>query len=186
MKKKLYSVFTALLMAALMVSEAVAGGFSIRTSLGSFLADVTAWGLPNSTKTGYTFTVNASGVASVICTNPGNNPVPGQSSPHVDGTDSQDIPPGQITKGGKVTTSLEAIPDLEAHPDLTAEAGGCPNSNWSAKVDFIYWQAAVFTVKNNTTGEETTYKYNCVTTRTGPAGDPNSTFDDGTVSCTPQ
>ena len=181
MKKKLYSVFTALLMAALLVSEAGAGGFSIRTALGSFLADVTAWGLPNNT--GYTFTVDASGVASVICTNNGGNQAPGQNYPHVDGSDTQNIPPSQITKGGKVTTSLEAIPDLEANPDIKWDLGGCPNQNWSAKVDFIYWQSAVFVVTNNTTLQKTTYKYTCETTRTGPNSTP-STFDDGTVSCT--
>jgi len=182
MKKKLFSVFTAILMAVLVVSEAGAGGFSIRTRLGSFLADVTAWGLPNNTD--YTFTLNVSGVASVLCTNKGNNPAPGQNSPHVDGTDTNNIKPKDILKGGKVVTTLEAKPDLELHPEMSGEEGGCPNSNWRAKVDFIYWQTAEFVVKNVTTGEETTYKFTCVTTRTGPNSTP-STFDDGKLTCTP-
>lgn len=182
MKKKLYSVFTALLMAALLVSEAIAGGFSIRTSLGSFFADVTAWGLPNNTD--YTFTLNASGVASAVCTNNGGNQAPGQNYPRVNGSDTNKITPQDILKGGKVITSLEAIPDLEANPtNISWDVAGCPNSNWSAQVDFIYWQTAVFVVRNSTTGQETTYNYTCVTTRTGPNSTP-STFDDGTLSCT--
>lgn len=181
MNKKLFSVLTAILMAVLVVSEVGAGGFSIRTKLGSFLADVTAWGLPNNTD--YTFTLNASGIASVVCTNGGGNNAPGQNFPHVDGSDTNDIKPKDILKGGKVVTSLEVKPDLELYPEMSGDAGGCPNSNWSAKVDFIYWQTAEFVVKSVATGEETTYKYTCETTRTGPNSTP-STFDDGTLTCT--
>ena len=181
MKKKLYSVFAALLMAALLVSGAGAGGVSIGSRLGSLIIDVTAWGLPNNTD--YTFTINASGIASAVCTNNGGNQAPGQNYPRVNASDANKITPKDILKGGKVITSLEAIPYLEEHPnDISAVDAGCPNANWSATVDFVYWQSLQLAITATATGQTTTYLYSCVTTRTGPNSTP-STFDDGTVSC---
>lgn len=183
MKKILYPLFSAILIAMLVVAPAGAGGVRITFSLKSLFADISAWGLPSSTD--YTFTLTASGVASVLCTNNGGNQAPGQNYPHVDGTDSKEIKPSKdFLKGGKVITSLEAIPELEANPVISWSDGGCANSNWSALVDFIYWQTAAVTITEKATDETTTYLYDCVTTRTGPAGDPASTFDDGTVQCT--
>jgi len=179
--KKLYTTLAILLITMLAISPVYAGGVSIKIGLGSLVADVTAWGLPSSTD--YTFTLTASGVASVVCTNYGSNQAPGQNYPHVDGKDSNDIPKNDITKGGKVTTSLEAVPYLELHPDISWDAGGCPNSNWNAKVDFVYWSSAAVQIVSVATGEVTTYKYSCVTTRTSP-NSTSSTFDDGTISCT--
>ena len=167
-------------MAMLLVSPAGAGGVRITFGLKSLVADVTAWGLPSSTD--YTFTLDASGIASVVCTNYGGNKAPGQNYPHVDGTDTGDVPQAP-TKNGKVTLSLEAVPFLEENPDISWDAGGCPNANWSARVDFVYWQTAVVQIVDTSTGKTTTYQYTCVTTRTGPNSTP-STFDDGAVSCT--
>jgi hypothetical protein len=181
MKKILYPLFTAILIAMLVFSPVGAGGVSIRPRLGSLIVDITAWGLPNNTD--YTFTITASGIASVACTNGGGNQAPGRNYPHVDGTASTGIPWQDITKGGKVTTSLEAIPPQE-DPNyfISGKDGGCPNSNWSAKVDFVYWQSLKFDITAIATGKTETYLYTCVTTRTGPNSTP-STFDDGTVSC---
>jgi hypothetical protein len=178
--KKLYITLTMLLIAMLAISPVYAGGVSIKIGLGSLIADITAWGLPNNTD--YTFTLSASGVASVVCTNYGGNQAPGQNYPHVDGRDSNDVPQNDILKGGKVTTSLEAIPYLETHPDISWSEGGCPNSNWNAKVDFVFWDTAELQIVSVATGEVTTYKYSCVTTKTGPNSTP-STFDDGRITC---
>jgi len=182
MKKKLYSIFSAILIAMMVASPAGAGGFRITMSLRSLFADITAWGLPSSTD--YIFRLDASGIASVVCTNYGGNQAPGQNYPHVDGRDSNHVPKTDIKKGGKVVTSLEAIPPEEVNPNISWDAGGCPNSNWSARVDFVYWQTAEVQIESVATGQVTSYKYSCVTTRTGPRGNPTSTFDDGTVTCT--
>ena len=182
MKKKLYSIFSAILIAMLMASPAGAGGVTIKPRLGSLILDITAWGQPNSTD--YVYSVDASGIASVVCTNQGGNAAPGRNFPHVDGQDSKTVTPKDITKAGKVVTSLEAVPPQE-DPDFvfSGKEGGCPNNNWSAKADFVFWQAFTFTIKAVATGEITTFEFSCVTTRTGPNSTP-STFDDGTVSCT--
>src|SRR5574339_156090 len=100
MKKILYPLFSAILIAMLVVAPAGAGGVRITFSLKSLFADISAWGLPSSTD--YTFTLTASGVASVLCTNNGGNQAPGQNYPHVDGTDWKEIKPSKdFLKGGK-------------------------------------------------------------------------------------
>jgi hypothetical protein len=184
MKKILYPAFTAVLIAMLVISPADAGGrVSLGTSLSSLLVDITAWGLRPSD---YDFKITASGIASVACTNNGGTKAPGQNYPHVDGTDDQGVPSDQIDAKGKVSLSLEAIPELELNPNIGWEAGGCPNENWTGIVDFVYWQSLRLDILEYATNKTTTYLYTCVTTRTGPAGDPNSTFDDGTVTCKPK
>ncbi len=180
MKKKLYSIFSAILIAMMVASPAGAGGVRITFGLKSLVADITAWGIGS---TDYTFQLDASGFASVVCTNYGGNQAPGRDFPHVDATDTRDVPKQDITKNGKVILSLEAIPELEANPVVSGLEGGCPNSNWTARVDFVFWQTAVVQIVDTVTGNTTTYNYTCVTTRTGPNSTP-STFDDGTVSCT--
>ena len=182
MKKLLYPLFTAILIAMLVVSPAGAGGVRITFGLGSLIANVFAWGLPSSTD--YTFTLTASGVASVICTNNGGNQAPGQNSPHVDGSATNHIKPQDILKGGKVITSLEATPELEEKPNISWDVGGCPSSKWSATVDFIFWESAEVKIVELATGNITTYPFDCDTTRTGPNSTP-STFDDGVVTCEP-
>lgn len=185
MKRILYPVLTAILIAIMVVYPAGAGGYKLSSatfSLGSLIATGTASGLGS---TDWLVELDATGHGSVICVNNGNNPVPGQSSPKIDGKGTQAIPRSQITKNGKSPFDVTARP-LEETPGyiLDWQQGGCPNSNWTAFVDFVYWDQAVLSLVDPITFETVaSYKYNCVTTRTGPRGNPDSTFDDGTVSC---
>jgi len=186
MKKKFYALFVALLITVLAVTSA---GATTGTNfkLGSLIADIVQTGLKSSNLYTYEFEVQASGIASVVCTNNGGNVAPGQNYPHTDGTADYGLKPDQISKSGRAVFSIETIPTLEANPDISWDAGGCPNSNWTAKVDFIYYDTATVTAwaVSNSDGSKTlvvSQVYSCVTTRTGPNDTP-STFDDGTVSC---
>ena len=185
MKRKLYTVLTVLMVVMLTTSPALArGAIKLSSSdfaLGSFITSGVATGLSN---IDWIFEVNASGHASVICTNYGSNDVPGQSSPHVDGKGTQDVPQEQITKNGKASFYVRAVPPEEQNPVISWDAGGCPNPNWSARIDFVYWDSAIIQVIDPSTYQvAATFKFNCVTTRI-PQED-GYTFDDGTVSCTP-
>jgi hypothetical protein len=185
MKKILYPVFTAILIAVLLVSPAGAGGYKLSGTtftLSSLLTNGFATGLG---KTDWLISLAASGTGAVVCVNNGNNPVPGQSAPHIDGSASQGLPGNStLRKNGKAPFSLEAIPPEEAPGyTLTWEQGGCPNSNWTAYVDFVFWDHAVISLRDPATLETVaTFEFVCTTTRTGPNSTP-STFDDGTVSC---
>lgn len=181
MKKNIFSVLSVLLVVTILVTPAAAGG-GIKLSafrLGSLIADGSAFGLGNSD---WLIELDASGHASVICTNPGKNPVPGQSYPHVDGTGVQEIPQESLTKNGKAPFSVRTTPEEELNPYISWQEGGCPNSKWTAQIDFVYWEHAVVSLIDPVTQEiVTTLEFTCVTTRI-PQND-GYTFDDGTVSC---
>ncbi len=190
MKKRILFLLSVLLVTALFASPVSAGGgvglTRVQFSLGSLITQGTATGLGN---TDWVLKLDGIGRASVMCTNNGGNAVPGQSSPHVDGTGTQALPgDSQLRKNGKSPFSIEAKPDAETNPtQFDWVAGGCPNSNWTARVDFVYWDFATITVfsplDTSFSNPVATYQYQCVTTRTGPNSTP-STFDDGSVSCT--
>jgi hypothetical protein len=183
MKKNIFSVLSVLLVVIILATPVAAGG-GIKLSgfrLGSLIADGSAFGLGN---TDWLIQLEASGHASVICTNPGKNPVPGQSSPHVDDTGVQEIPKDSLTKNGKAPFSVKTTPEEELNPLITWQEGGCPNSKWTAKIDFVFWDHAIVSLIDPATGVVASMlEFNCVTKRTGPNSTP-STFDDGTVSCT--
>jgi len=184
MKRRSISIAIALFAAILLTSTVFAGAIkfsNIEFRLGSFIVDGLAYGLGG---TDWLVEVEASGYASVICTNHGSNDVPGQSSPHVDssGTDvlQSDSP---FVKKGKSPFTVIAVPEEELDPHISWDAGGCPNPNWTARIDFVYWETATISVKDPITRETIkTFNYNCTTTRI-PQAD-GYTFDDGTVSCT--
>ena len=187
MQKKFYIVLTVLLTMLLAVSTVHAGGVSIKlsTSLGSLVGNVTATGLGS---TDYIFEIEAKGDASVVCTNYGGNQAPGQNYPHTEGKSSKGLQPSEISRNGKAVFTMETFPDLELNPNISWQEGGCPNSNWSAKVNFVYYKTVIVTAYVNSGGGMRGAMvaqniYSCVTTRTGPNSTP-STFDDGTVSCT--
>ena len=185
MKKKLSTFLTVILTAMLMTSTVSAGGVKISANWGlsSLLANVTATGLGSSD---YVFVLTATGFASATCTNQGGNAAPGQNYPHVDAVGQTLVPDGDtpVTKNGKAVFPIEAIPDEEIVQQIPWDVAGCPNSNWTAVVDFVYWQFATITAYNISSGAiAAQYNYQCTTTRTGPNNTP-STFDDGTVSCT--
>jgi len=189
MKKNFLTLLSVLLVATILTSSVSAGGnvklSSVRFSLGSLISKGFASGLGS---TDWVLKLDGSGHASVICTNYGSNDVPGQSSPHVDGKGTQALPgDSQLRKNGKSPFSVTAKPDEEINPSLSWDAGGCPNPNWTARIDFVYWDFATIGVyypsDTSFSNPVAIYKYQCVTTRTGPNSTP-STFDDGTVSCT--
>lgn len=182
MKKQLLTLLSVLLIATLAVSPVYAGGVKISasTSLGSLFAKITATGLGS---TDYVFVMNASGIASVVCTNYGGNQAPGQNYPHIDGKDSKDLPSKDISRNGKAIFNLHAVPVEETESYvLSWDAGGCPNENWSAKVDFVYWQSMIITAYDVSGAKVAENQYQCTTTRTGPNSTPK-TFDDGTITC---
>lgn len=186
MNKRLFSILAVLLIATLLTSTVYAGGAvklsGVSFNLASLISKGFASGLGS---TDWILELNASGHAGVICTNNGNNDVPGQSSPHVDGKGTQALPgSSQLRKNGRSPFNVEAKPDVEINPIISWSEGGCPNPNWTARVDFVYWDGATILVKDPITqAVVATYKYACSTTKTGSNSTP-STFDDGTVSCT--
>lgn len=186
MNKRLLSIVVMMLISTMVISPVSAGGAvklsGVQFKLGSLIANGFASGLGS---TDWILELNASGHAGVTCTNNGSNDVPGQSSPHVDGKGTQTLPGGsQITKNGKAPFNVTAKPEEELNPIISWDAGGCPNPNWTARIDFVYWDAATIFVKDPVSlATVATYNYNCVTTRTAPNSTP-STFDDGIASCT--
>ena len=142
MKKNVLSILSVLLLISLLATPVAAGG-GIKLSgfrLGSLIADGAAFGLGNSD---WLIQLDASGNASVICTNYGQNSVPGQSAPHVDGSAFQQLPKESLTKNGKAPFSVKTTPEEELNPFITWQQGGCPNSKWTAAIDFVYWDHAI-------------------------------------------
>ena len=186
MKRLLVSIVTALVAVIMITSTVFAGkislGGALQTSLGSFIAKGTFVGVGS---TDWLVELQTSGVASVICTNNGSNDVPGQSYPHVDGSGSEALPydPSNLVKNGKSPFNVTAKPTWdEKNPYLSWSEGGCPNENWSARYDFVYWDKAIILVKDPVSKQVVaTFKFVCTTTRI-PQNDVY-TFDDGTVSC---
>jgi hypothetical protein len=187
MKKKLFSILSVMLIAALSTSTVGAASFKLSSSfkLGSLIADGTVSGLG---RTDWVMLLTGSGHASVFCTNPGGNVVPGQSSPHVDAIGIQPLPGNDsLRKNGKAPFYVVATPDIESNPTMAWDVAGCPSSNWTGGADFVYWDFATISLYSPTditfSSPVATYNFKCVTTRTGPNSTP-STFDDGTISCT--
>lgn len=164
MKSKLYTVLMVLLIAVIAVTPVFARGAvkltNIQFSLGSLIAEGFARGLGN---TDVTVVLDGSGIPAVTCTNYGGNDVPGQSYPKISATGQQTLlGDDPLRKNGKSpffteTDDPETIPWDEA---------GCPNSNWTAYVDFIFWTEATISVFDTATGALLeTQDYTCVTTR---------------------
>jgi hypothetical protein len=164
MKSKLYTVLVVLLIAVVAVTPVFARGAvkltNIQFSLGSLIAEGFARGLGN---TDVTIVLDGSGVPAVTCTNPGSNDVPGQSYPKISATGQQSLlGDDPIRKNGKSPFFTETD-DPETLP--WAEAG-CPNSNWTASIDFIFWTDATVSVYDTATGALLgTQTYTCETTR---------------------
>jgi len=177
MKKKILSVLTVLLLTTMLVSPASArgniklagGANNVEWNLGSLIAKATLIGLGSQD---VTVVLDASGIPAITCTNNGGNDVPGQSSPKIFASGEQDLLGNSpIRKNGKSPFNVETD-DPETIP---WDVAGCPNSNWTGRIDFIFWTNAMITVKNLATGEVLLQqKYTCVTTR-----------NPDTVSCTP-
>lgn len=177
MKKKFLSFLSILLIAVLGASPVSAGPgirlSNVQFSIGSLIATGYVGGIGN---TDVTVVLDASGNADTICTNPGSNDVPGQSSPKVSAVGKQDVSGARPeTKNGRV---LFDRVETEDPVTIAWDVAGCPNASWTARILTIYWTDATLTVRDTSTGQLLTdqpYTYTC---------DPDLQTET-TVSCTP-
>ena len=160
MKKKLYTLLTVLLISMFAASPVYAGGVSGRIGLGSITFEGYAFGF---SRDAVTLTLYAEGIPMVSCHSPGNKRVvPGQNPVPVTGETSanQAVP---FDENGKFAVFLEAQPNVQG---LSAKELGCPNNNWNATVDFVFWNYVRITVTENSTGDVLFQKdSSCTTTR---------------------
>lgn len=173
MKRKILSIFTILLVATMITSTASAGGNVGLSGAQFFLGSITAMakitGLGGYSD-GVTAYLSASGTPVVTCTNQGGNQASGQNPTKVSADGIQEIPFTLITKKGTAPLDVTAEPDL-----ISGKQGGCPNNNWKAEVEFVYWTNATISIVDNVSGAVLFEQhYTCITTR-----NPDS------VSCTP-
>ena len=168
MKNKFLTLWTVLLVAAVMTSTASAGGnvrlSALEFSLGSLETPLTLAAVSQSlsfslTATG-TFTglggygegvtveLTASGDPVVTCTNQGGNESPGQNPPKVTAGDIQEIPFDLITKKGTAPLNVTAEP-----APITGTQGGCPNDNCTAKIVSLAWIYAEVDGYDNANGQ---------------------------------
>jgi hypothetical protein len=172
MNKKLFCILSVLLMSALITSTASAGGAvklsGATFSLGSLDASGTLTGLGGYNQ-GVTVKLVASGIPVVTCTNQNGNQAPGQNPSQVSGNGEQFVGPQDITLKGTAPMNVTAEPG-----PITGTQGGCPNDNWTAQIDFVFWTNAAISVRDTATGALLLQRvYDCTTTH-----DPDS------VSCT--
>jgi hypothetical protein len=172
MKKKIFSLWSVLLMVILLVTPVSAGGAvklsSVRFSLGSLIAAGTLTGLGN---TDVSVVIDASGFPVVSCINSGGNRVPGQSFPMVSASGDQFLDgDSSIRKNGKSPFDVETV-DPEFIP---WDQAGCPNVNWMGHIDFIFWTDATISIFDASTQALLLQRdYSCTTTMTS-------------VTCTPK
>ncbi|MFT3893580.1 MAG: hypothetical protein QM730_18275 [Anaerolineales bacterium] len=164
MNKRIFSVLAVLLIAAMVISPVSAGAAvklsGIQFSLGSLIASGYASGLGN---TDVTVVLDGTGIPVISCINYGGNVVPGQSSPKVTATGTQTLDGGDpLRKNGRSPFFTETD-----DPETIAwDIAGCPNSNWTGHIDFIFWTDATISVYSTSTGALLAAKsYTCNTTR---------------------
>ena len=171
MNKKLFALVSAVVLAILVFSTGFASGgvklSSVTFSLGSLISNGNVSGIGN---TDVLMVLDASGIPAITCYNNGSNPVPGQSSPKVTAEGTQVLPGNSpLRKNGKAAYGVETQPPAP----LTWSQAGCPNSNWTAQITFVYWTNATISVYDSGTGALMLQQnYACTTTKTS-------------VSCTP-
>ena len=172
MKKKVLSLLSVLLIITLLSTPVAAGGgikLSGAFSIGSLIFDGTMTGV-GGYREGVTVILEGTGTPVVTCTNQGSNPAPGQNPPKVTASGKQFIGPVDIDKKGKAPVGVRTV-----DPILSGTQGGCPNDNWTATIDYIFWTNATIYVYDTATNALALQKsYACVTTR-----------NPDTVSCTP-
>ena len=159
MKKKLYLLLVTWLVAMVAISPVYAGGVSGRIGLGSITFTGSAYGF---SREAVTITLYAEGIPAVTCRNDSGKVVPGQNPVPVTGAASASY---DLTadENGKFDINLEAEPAITG---MSAKKLGCPNNNWTASVDFVYWNYVKLTVTEISTGEVRWEKESsCTTTR---------------------
>jgi uncharacterized membrane protein len=172
MRKQIFSFLSILMVISLLTTTASAGGSvklsGVSFSLGSLIANGTLTGLG---ATDVKVILDASGIPLVTCTNQGGNQAPGQNPPKVSAMGLQSLFGNDpVRKNGKSPFGVETD---DPAPFVNAVEAGCPNNNWTATIDFVFWTNATITVKSLATDAILrTQNYTCTTTLT-------------TVSCTP-
>jgi hypothetical protein len=104
--------------------------------------DVKVAGLGGTT---FTITVSASGTASVVCTNPGENPAPGQAFSFTAVGSSGPFP---TPRNGQARVTVTTVAP-------TAPAGSCPNPRWTATVTDVEFGDATLTLREDGTVSDT-------------------------------
>lgn len=149
MKKKLFSIAASALVAILVFTNAFASGIKlsgVTFSLGSLIVNGAISGIGN---TNVTMVLDASGIPAITCVNSGGNQVPGQSFPKVSAEGSQNLLGNDpVRKNGKSPFGVETNPPAP----LTWQQAGCPNSNWTASITFVFWTNATVSVYDMSTG----------------------------------
>ena len=164
MKKKFLSFLSIFLIAAFLTSPAAAGPgiklSGVTFSLGSLIASGYASGLG---KADVTVVLDASGIPAVTCVNQGGNESPGQNPRRVSAVGEQTLLGNDPLRKNGRAPFLTETDDPETLPGNLA---GCANSNWTGRIDFIFWTDAVISVYDTATGVlQTEQKYTCTTTR---------------------
>lgn len=160
MYRKLIISLAILLVVGAMTTTVFAGRTprlkEVSFSLGSLEADGSFTALANADAV---VTLDAEGIAEVTCINPGSQDQepPGQN-PQVSATGSTVILAEDITKNGNAPFTVAAEALLPS-----AREAGCPNDNWTAEVDFVYWTDATITIEQD--GSSTVFNFTCETTR---------------------
>jgi hypothetical protein len=171
MKKKFLSFLSIFLIAAFLTSPVAAGPgiklSGVTFSLGSLVATGYVSGLGNSD---VKMVLEGSGPAVILCTNGGQNAVPGQSYPKVSATGDQLLDGDQNrTKNGRTAFQTTA----STSEPLPWDVAGCPNANWVGEIDFVFWENATIYIYDLAGNQLLRQDFTCVTTR-----DPNS------ITCT--
>jgi hypothetical protein len=159
MKKNLFTIWTALLIAMLAITPVAAGGVSGKIGLGSITFTGYAYGFSSGP---VTITLFATGTPVVTCHSPGNKKeAPGQNPVAVTGSTSAtfQVP---VDENGKFSVFLEAQPDISSFSPIQL---GCANNNWTATVDFVYWNYVKLTVVDSTGTVKFEKDSTCTTTR---------------------
>jgi len=168
MKKKLNSFLVAMLIAIFAISPVYAGGVSGKVGIGSITFEGYAYGF---SRDAVTITLFGTGIPAITCHGPNGKVVPGQNPVPVQGETSASYTP-TFDENGKFAIKLEAQPNIQG---FTAKQLGCPNNNWNATVDFVYWNYVKLTVTEISSGKVLWEKESTCTTTRYP--------EPGTISC---
>lgn len=161
MKKKFSTILAVLLITMLAISPVYAGGVSGKVGMGSITFTGFAFGF---SRDAVTITLFATGIPVITCHGPNGKVVPGQNPVPVQGETSANIAP-EFDENGKFAIQLEAQPNIQG---FTTKQLGCPNNNWTATVDFVFWNFVKLTVTEISTGKVLWEKESACTTTQNP------------------
>ena len=151
MRKRLFSILTALVALSLMTAPAFAGAKGhlngpVTFSLGESL---TASGvLAGYGNIDVIVELKGFGIGEATCTNKGGNDAPGQNPLQVEVSGTQEISASLIENG-----SAPFYVVTDAPPFPSAREAGCPNNNWKVTDLFVFWTHAVIAVTDALSGE---------------------------------